>query len=174
MFDWQPDWLKDFEWTWSTGVWGILLGLAVLAASSVVVIFALVKLPATYFLDQAPSSLPEDRHLALRWARLIGKNLLGVVVALLGGLLSLPGIPGPGLFLILIGMTLLDFPGKRRLERKLVGRPGVLRAINSLRERFGKPPLVLDGKPTEREGAGRPRRPFAEAGRAPGLTNAGK
>jgi hypothetical protein len=39
---------------------------------------------------------------------------------------------------------LLNFPGKRALERKLVGRPRVLRAINGLRARFGKPGLVLD------------------------------
>jgi hypothetical protein len=107
MFDWQPDWLKVFELTWSTGLRGFVLALSIFAVSSVVVIFALVELPATYFLDQAPPSLSADRHPALRWTILIGKNLLGVVVALLGVLLSLPGIPGPGL-LLLIGVMLLN------------------------------------------------------------------
>jgi signal transduction histidine kinase len=33
-FDWQPNWLKDAEWTWSTGLWDIVLRLAVLAVSN--------------------------------------------------------------------------------------------------------------------------------------------
>jgi hypothetical protein len=173
MLDWQPDWLKDFELTWNTGVWGFLLALSVCAVTSVGVVFALVKLPATYFLDPTPPPVPAGRHLALRWAMLIGKNLLGVVVVLLGVLLSLPGIPGPGLLFILIGMTLLNFPGKRRLERRVVERPKVLRALNWLRGRIGKPPLVLDGKLTEPDGAGPPRRQLTEARGTPGRTNAG-
>jgi hypothetical protein len=164
-------WMKDFAWSWSTGLWGLLLALAVFLVSSVLVIFVLVKMPATYFLDPAPPALAAGPHPALRWAIVIGKNLLGVVVTLLGVLLSLPGIPGPGLLLILIGMTLLNFPGKRRLERKLLERPRVWQAINSLRERFGKLPLVLDGKPSEPDAAGRPGRQLTQAGCAPGPTN---
>src|SRR5262249_16623908 len=122
MFDW-PDWLKDLELTWSTGLWGFLLALSGLAVSSVVVTFILVKLPATYFLDPSPASLATESPLALRWTVRIGKNLLGAVLALLGLLLSLPGIPGSGLLLILAGLTLLNLPGKRRLERKLMKRP---------------------------------------------------
>ena len=61
----------------------------------------------------------------------------------LGALLSLPGIPGQGLLTILIGLILLDFPGKRGLERRLVSRPSVLAAINRLRARFGRPAMEL-------------------------------
>jgi hypothetical protein len=39
---------------------------------------------------------------------------------------------------------LLDFPGKRRLEQWLVRRATVLRAMNRLRQRYGKPPLVVE------------------------------
>src|SRR5262249_45427988 len=123
MLTWQPDWLKDFELTWSTGLWGVLVALSAFAVSSSVVILVLMKIPATYVRESARPSPSAGRPVALRWAILLGKNLLGVVVALLGILLSLPGIPGPGLLLILIGMTLLDFPGKHRLKRKLIERP---------------------------------------------------
>jgi hypothetical protein len=40
----------------------------------------------------------------------------------------------------------LDFPGKRALESRIVGRPRVYAAVNGLRARFDKPPLMLDGK----------------------------
>ena len=62
----------------------------------------------------------------------------------LGIVLSLPGVPGQGILTILLGIMLLDFPGRRKLEHKLVSRPQVLKTINKLRHRFGKPPLVLD------------------------------
>jgi hypothetical protein len=48
------------------------------------------------------------------------------------------------LLTILIGIMLLNFPAKRRLERSIVSRPKMLWAINWLRDRFGRTPLVLD------------------------------
>ena len=63
---------------------------------------------------------------------------------LLGIVLSIPGVPGQGLLTILLGIMLLDFPGKSTLERKLLGRPEIVKAINRLRARFDKPSLELD------------------------------
>jgi len=72
------------------------------------------------------------------------KNALGVVLVVIGILMSIPGVPGQGILTILLGIMLLDFPGKRTLEYKLVTRPQVLNTINRLRHRFGKPSLVLE------------------------------
>jgi hypothetical protein len=58
--------------------------------------------------------------------------------------MSLPGVPGQGVLTILLGIMLLDLPGKRRLEQKILKQPKVLKKINSLRQKFSKPPLVLD------------------------------
>jgi len=63
---------------------------------------------------------------------------------LLGILMSLPGVPGQGLLTILLGIMLLDFPGKRGLEYKLVSKPRVRDAINKLRHKFDKPDLILE------------------------------
>lgn len=103
----------------------------------------LVKIPPTYFQDLHPRGVWVDRHSALRLAAQIAKNSLGAVLVLVGIVMSLPGVPGQGLLTILIGVMLLDLPGKRGVERKIVGRPKVLRTINRLRKRFGKEPLVL-------------------------------
>jgi hypothetical protein len=72
------------------------------------------------------------------------KNLLGVFLILLGIMLSLPGVPGQGILTILLGVIMLDIPGKRPLEARLIKRPNVLSAVNRLRARFGKTPLVMD------------------------------
>jgi hypothetical protein len=113
-----------------------------LALSLGAVVAVLVKLPPTYFRDGG-SSRPPGRHPIVRAIALTLKNLAGAFLILLGLLLSVPGIPGQGILTILIGVMLLDFPGKRRLERWLLSRPRVLPAINALRARFGKPPLLL-------------------------------
>jgi hypothetical protein len=129
--------------------WGVktllALGIFVLTfgVSLAAVALVLVRLPETYFLEDRISPLGA-RYSVIRWTGLIVKNVVGTLLVLLGLLLSLPGIPGQGLLTILIGMMLLSFPGKRRIERRLVSRPRVLAAINSLRARFGRPALRLE------------------------------
>lgn len=134
--------LKWSFWLWS-GTLFVVTFVATFAASLAIVGVLLVKLPATYFLDRHEPALWIDQHPAVRWSGIILKNALGIALIALGLLLSLPGIPGQGLLTILLGVMLLDFPGKRRLERRLIGMPRVLDRVNRLRARFGKPPLVL-------------------------------
>ena len=50
-------------------------------------------------------------------------------------------VPGQGLLTIIVGLTVMNYPGKFRLERWLVMRPRVLPALNWLRKRYGHPPL---------------------------------
>ena len=114
------------------------------AASIAIILFILVKLPPTYFQQSHSRHFWVDRHATVRWIGLIGKNLLGVVILLLGILMSVPGVPGQGLLTILLGLMLIDLPGKRRLEYKILSRPSVLEKINRWRHKFSKAPLVLD------------------------------
>jgi hypothetical protein len=108
-----------------------------------VVSFVVVKLPATYFHPDHDREILKDKSPAIRWAGIIGKNLAGVILIGLGVVLSLPGVPGPGLVTILFGVMLVDFPGRRWLEHKIVSRPAVQQTINNLRKRFGKKPIEL-------------------------------
>lgn len=71
------------------------------------------------------------------------RNLLGVLLVL-GGIAMLV-LPGQGVLMILVGGSLVDFPGKRALERRIVGRPRVLAALNWIRERAHRPPLLPPG-----------------------------
>jgi len=80
----------------------------------------------------------------VRVSGLILKNLAGGLLVALGIIMALPGVPGQGLLTALIGLTLLNFPGKTNLERRLISRPAVCKAINSWRARFSRPPLELD------------------------------
>jgi len=130
--------------TWQSVLVGILLFLVSFTISLAIVSFIMVRIPPDYFHKDRPRDLWFDRHPAVRFLGVFAKNVLGLVLVVLGILLSLPGVPGQGFLTILLGIMLLDFPGKRTLEYKLVSRPQVLKTINKLRHRFGKPSLVLE------------------------------
>ena len=70
-------------------------------------------------------------------------SLLNCAVFLVAGVAMLV-LPGQGLLTILIGLMLISFPGKRGLERRIVGRPTILRILNGMRARRSLPPLIVD------------------------------
>jgi len=123
---------------------GLIIFVVTFAGSIGLVSFMLVRLPATYFHSSHDRDFWVDRHKAVRWGGLVMKNVFGAALIILGIIMSLPGVPGQGILTILLGLMLVDLPGKRRWEQKLVKRPKVLQTINQLRGKFGKPPLVLD------------------------------
>lgn len=130
-------------WTWRHVLFGALIFVASFLFNLAIVSLILVKLPADHFSKNRKTKFWDGPNPALNAAKVIGKNLLGIVLVALGVVLSLPGIPGQGLLTILLGVMLLDFPGRDRLEQKLLSKPSIVNTINRLRGRFGKPPLVL-------------------------------
>ncbi|MGH9966208.1 MAG: hypothetical protein ACREBG_00025 [Pyrinomonadaceae bacterium] len=142
MFEFLTDFFRSI--TLQGALVGFLIFVLTLGISLAIVSVVLVKLPATYFKESHERDFLGARSPAIRWVAIVGKNLLGVVLVLLGIVLSIPGVPGQGLLTILLGIMLLDFPGKRRLESRLVSRPTIFNAINKLRHRFGKPALEVD------------------------------
>lgn len=127
------------------GWWGAIGLSALLAVTSVLLAaFIVVGWPADQFRGPDPPPFWERRHPIVRGLGIVGKNVAGLLIVVLGVIMALPGVPGQGLLLILIGLTLINFPGKRRLENRLIRRPAILRLINSARRRFSRPPLELD------------------------------
>lgn len=120
---------------WATG-----LSLVAVVATVIGIPWVVARLPHDYF---TRSSREVWRHTAEEPlpALILGvlKNILGAVLLLLGLLMLFT--PGQGLLTVLIGLMLMNFPGKYELERWLVRRPGVLRALNWLRRRSGKVPF---------------------------------
>lgn len=129
----------------SSGVWVTLglLSIVMFVATLIVIPILLVRLPVDYFEDKPQPGWLEGRHPVLRIAAYALKNLIGAVFLVAGIAMLL--LPGQGLLTMLIGVSLLDFPGKRNLQRRIVARPLVLRTINRIREKFDRAPLVVTG-----------------------------
>ena len=122
----------------------LLLGLVIWLAATLVTLavaaLIVVRLPPSYFAE-------DDAHHGARIApwrslRALAHNAFGLSLVVLGLLMSIPGVPGQGLLTVLIGLMLLDFPGRRRLEKALARRRSILAAMNRIRARFGHPPLL--------------------------------
>jgi hypothetical protein len=142
MFDFLSEFIGGMSWR------SILIGALIFVAGFVInlaiVSIILVKIPADHFSKTQRNKLWSDRHATIRILGIIGKNILGILLVALGIVLSLPGVPGQGLLTVLLGIMLLDFPGRSKLEQKLLSRPSIINSINRLRHRFDKPPLQLD------------------------------
>ena len=120
--------------------WAFWLSVAMFFGSIALVWVLIVRMPADYLTrDHLPEESFRFRHPVLRILLIVLKNVLGLVLVA-GGVVML-FTPGQGILLICIGATLLDFPGKPLVIRRLLGRDGVLRAINKIRQKAGKPPL---------------------------------
>lgn len=140
------EWLSDF---WTNLTWdkiGLGVGLFILSfgLSLAAIALVMVKIPENYFSSHYERDFLPGSPFLVRWGAVIVKNLLGVFLILIGIVLSLPGVPGQGLLTILLGLIMLDIPGKRPLEARIIQRPAILAAINNLRAKYNKPPLVLD------------------------------
>jgi hypothetical protein len=142
MFNFLSDFFLALSWL------SLLIGASIFVGSFLInlgiVSLILVKLPADHFKKNRKTKFWSGKRPWLHAAKVIGKNIAGVLLVALGVVLSLPGVPGQGLLTILLGIMLLDFPGRDRLEQKLLSKPSIVNTINRLRERFGKPQLELN------------------------------
>jgi hypothetical protein len=132
-------WMREHE----TILWW-LFALSVLSFIGTLIALPLViaRLPADYFRrDHRHARRRQEQPIVLRLSGILLKNLLGLVLILAGVAMLL--LPGQGVLTILIGLMLMDFPGKRKLERRIIQQPAIFRAINWMRFKAHQPPLEL-------------------------------
>jgi hypothetical protein len=122
-----------------------VLSIIFFVGSLIAIPFILVRLPADFFDIRVPRPWMEDHHPVLRVLGHLVKNAVGGIFLFAGFLMLF--LPGQGILTMLIGISMLDFPGKRNVEAKLIGQPAVLNTINGMREKFGKPPLIIAPDP---------------------------
>lgn len=145
--------MECFLETWST-VWEWIklrdtffawigsLSLVTLIISAIAVPVIIRRLPSDYFLENSEGAEAiRDEHPFLRILFLIFKNLIGGILVI-GGIIMLV-TPGQGLLTMVIGLLLMDFPGKRRLEILLVCFGPLNKAVNWIRRRANQPPFEL-------------------------------
>jgi hypothetical protein len=119
--------------TW-LGVLSILMFIGTL----VVIPLIIISLPYNY-LSSNERRIGFEPHPLWHIPYLVLKNVVGGLFVLAG--LVMLVLPGQGILTILIGLGLINFPGKRRLILSLMSRRRVFTTVNRLRTRAGKRPL---------------------------------
>lgn len=129
--------IPDSVW-WTIGVVSVITFFVSLVALRI----AVVRMADDYFMpDRDPDKSLAERHPVARWLGVIAKNVIGFILFVAG--LIMLAMPGQGLLTMLMGIVLMDFPGKRQLEIFLIRRPSIHKAINWMRNRAGRPPIKI-------------------------------
>ena len=118
-------------------VWMGIVSFVVFVASLLLTPLLLGKIPQDYFIHTNQHKV-EIEHL--------GHLIIVVIRTLIGFVLLIAGIimlvsPGQGIISILLGLFLMEFPGKRKLELKLINHEPTFKALNWLRGKAGKDPF---------------------------------
>lgn len=131
-------WLEEHD-TLLLGIAGA--SLVMFVATILAVPWMLLRIPPDYFTHpHRPAGFGAGSHPLLRWTLRILKNAFGGVCVLAG--IAMLVLPGQGLLTMLIGVLLIEFPGKYPLERRLIARPRLFRTLNRFRQKRGREPLV--------------------------------
>ena len=72
-----------------------------------------------------------------------GLSLLTVIVSFITVPMIIRRIPRQVILTLLIGLLLLNFPGKKRLEIRLIRMKPLKRAVDWIRHKAGHRPIVL-------------------------------
>lgn len=125
--------------------WSVVVSVITFVGTLLIVPFLVCRIPVDYFSHaKRESTAWADHHPIVRMVLLLVRNLLGYVVILMG--VAMLVLPGQGLLTIILGLMLINFPGKYRLECWLMSRPPILRSANWLRQKAGYEALIVKEK----------------------------
>ena len=117
--------------TWIT-IFSAVLFLVTLALMPVLI----AAIPDDYF-EQTKRPKPFYKPFSFAWLiKKLLKNILGITLLLSG--IAMLILPGQGILTLIIGLLLIDYPGKYQLEKKILSYPIILRSINWLRRKRRK------------------------------------
>lgn len=133
------EWIKDYETVfWCISAISIVTSILTL----ILIPWLIVRIPNDYFSDRKRiRKLWADHHPLIRAFLIAAKNLFGYFLIVSGIIILF--LPGQGMLTILLGIILIDIPGKYRFERWIVERPRILRLINWIRIHAKRDPLII-------------------------------
>lgn len=115
----------------------MLISLLVSLLGMILATTLIIRMPADHFTSM--NARPVYRHPAVHVTWVCTRNLIGAVMIILGGAMII--LPGPGLLSVLLGMSLMDLPGKRWLLLRGLRLKSVRQSLNWVRHKAGQPPL---------------------------------
>ena len=115
---------------------------AVLIISALSIGYFIKQIPYDYFLNNKRSISEYKNKNPIFWIITLAlKNIVGYCL-IIGGILMLV-LPGQGLLTIFVGLMLSDYPGKFKLEKRIIKTNLILKTINWYRIKSNIPPIIF-------------------------------
>ena len=116
--------------------------IAILVISALSIGYFIKKIPHDYFLNDKRGIPDYKNKNPVFWVITLAlKNIIGYCL-IMGGILMLV-LPGQGLLTILVGLMLSDYPGKFKLEKRIIKTNLILKTINWYRIKSNIPPIIF-------------------------------
>jgi hypothetical protein len=118
------------------------LSLVTFIGSLLVVPWLILRLPRDYFIrHRMEVEEKQRRHPALSVFLFCLRNSIGLLLLSAG--IAMLVLPGQGILTMIIGLGLMDFPGKHALLELMVRNARVQRSLNWIRTKGGREELVF-------------------------------
>jgi hypothetical protein len=117
------------------------LSLLTFLGSLIAIPVLIARMPQDYFIQEKYAKRKKDWYSITGLLYLFMKNAAGIIL-LFSGIVMLI-LPGQGIICILIGLSLISFPGKHSLIQRIVRRPSVFKALNWIRTKEKRPPFLV-------------------------------
>ncbi len=127
--------MKLVEEFWWLGIFSITTFILTILILPLVII----GLPEDYFVCEKLDGFIGRQKKGFRHFFLFVKNLAGILLLLMGFLMLF--MPGQGVLTIIAALSIMNFPGKRNLEIKLVSNQKVFKSLNWIRKKGKKGPF---------------------------------
>ena len=124
----------------------IILGIGIVSSLSfvlslLIIPIAVCRLDDAFFLHIHEPKVSKDEHPLMF-------ILLKTLRYSLGGILILAGVlmlflPGQGMLTIILGASLLDFPGRKKTIDSVLRRQSIQKSLNWIRKKGSKPPFIF-------------------------------
>jgi len=119
------------------------VSIGLLVVSLAIIPFIVIKMPEDYFLERHRVRVSKKSAYPVLAQLFTGlKNVVGFIFIIIGILMLV--LPGQGILTILMGLFLMNFPGKYKFERKIVSIPKVLKSLNWIRAKANKSHLMIE------------------------------
>lgn len=139
MLDWLFLFKPYLQWMALASFLSLVLAVVLLPA-------IVTQLPEDYFIREKRRPVARQKaHPMLMVIVNLVKNLLGLLFIVAGVLMTF--LPGQGLLTILIGLMLVNFPGKYRLEQALIRQKIISQTLNKLRRKAHRKPFQMPPDP---------------------------
>jgi hypothetical protein len=123
----------------------ILLTTTAAIAYLLVISYVITHMDKRYFVQKrftAIDAIASPHLTSMSYVVKIAKIIAGVFLLVCGIVMLV--LPGQGLITMLIGLSLIPFPGKNKVEQNLLSRKSVRSSLNWIRIKANKAPFIFD------------------------------